>query len=1393
MGNYNPHVPQILGQEWVPIRDEDLQYNPFANSFERGHAFTLPTEQQVSQARFYCHQLPQANVRNRLPTVSVYPKGQEDRSGPVRSVIIPCSAGGVTGNSGVVFFQPYFTQTASMAEAMYSAADAFNYLHMNSTPPPPQPTTRVSFFFATSDFSELLGDKRILGVNFLLEYKIFTATLTEGPNWGTQVWVSNNTLSNFPENGTPGIYQFPTIFTVADPIHISILNRIRLGDANPSLNVTTNFVASYSPFIQQWTYGELLRFEESDPNRIFMYLVQPSASSDVLASGPSAHIGYAGLEVFYCNETRVAFGTTRKNGPAVGATFSEVSAQKYVKGANYVLLRDPTGNLDPVLPAGDYTVTLSESNSGDALLSLENPQGIPLLNESRQLYEIPTHPGVQVNLPFPLNEEIIGTQLTAESTDLLPQISLHTTGGVSLNPVHVYGRQSAGQVFLDIDVEQIIDDGVIDTPTEWPWVRYYARRFGETGAALLLSSPDLTEVGNSVEITPGDFDLLDEIVDGWKEVTLRFPNPPIMGGGTQPTWRWTALGEAAGNRWEILGATAPAASGTPYFQAAGLTFPKVDSTQVLDGSTYGQPTDGATVLETWLPHYGPYVVFSSDPDPSSDAVLIFGQDMPQVTGFTVTQMSQPVSGIGQNCGLDPCGIPTAIAYNQLSWTGAPATLEDSFSRIVASGWGDNPDYPNSVWSGDTASMFVDGTSGFITTVVPDSSLATNNIEGERNQELYFEFSWPQIIPDSGTSNIITRCIAWMRRSGAGLGFNGYRFILDFEGDGTGGMTITKFLGGGPSTLVGTSDDVPELSWNPTIGSSFWKFRARVTDFNIGSASPYTDVRMKAWRASDQEPDHWQLIMFDSAPLSGTGGTIAIGTQSGISSGTDIISPAVVDMGVDNIQFSGINPSFYEIQRRDELTDWHTIMRTEDPFVVSFKDYEARIGIETEYRIRRLSVYEFPGPWSETVTITTPSPGLSGSCLSDAHVLVFSSNERQDGSCNLAYSMAWESRVTEDFAFAESGFVQLQPMYNKNFFTAFHSTERGGESFQRDLLVQAAAIAPETLGDFTSLRDMAWEDIPYVCVRDEDGNRWFATVGVPSGSVTNRRKLYIAQVQVAEVTDTPSPADPADPLVAGRGSSDENADIVCDVIMVSDLYSRAVSGGWGTADIGGAYSDPTGASVAVYSVDGSSGLITLDSINDDGTQLLATLDLVQCEITYNLDYTSAPVTGGTLTSIAYFRADPALATFGKVEFDIDLATNTVTRISLSTDSGLVQSVVVSKPHTDGVPYSIKIRSTTSQSVKIWSSNTLEPASFDLSVTNPVFAGMQGAVGLAGQLTGSATSFALEYDNLLVTSCEPDAQPGDFICEDEVAEDSFARVEASGWGSADLGGAWTDGGL
>ncbi len=122
-------------------------------------------------------------------------------------------------------------------------------------------------------------------------------------------------------------------------------------------------------------------------------------------------------------------------------------------------------------------------------------------------------------------------------------------------------------------------------------------------------------------------------------------------------------------------------------------------------------------------------------------------------------------------------------------------------------------------------------------------------------------------------------------------------------------------------------------------------------------------------------------------------------------------------------------------------------------------------------------------------------------------------------------MQWESDPSEDFTLPEGDAVTFQPMYGRDGAVAFHGTERGLETFSRTLLIQAAAIDPVRLADTKTLRDLAWADLPYVCVRDDIGDRWLANVRVPAVTARLNRTKYMSRVDIVEVTTTPAAVDP----------------------------------------------------------------------------------------------------------------------------------------------------------------------------------------------------------------------------------------------------------------------------
>lgn len=886
MANYNPHLPTILGNEFAPIRNEDILYTGVVNNIERGYSFKTTGSRTLTTGQFYMNDFPSAYTASNVYTINVYPKDNEDHSGPINSVVIPCNNGGISGN-GASFFD-----ATTVAEALKdpSAGSDINVQFGTST------GAQISMFFAVNQYANILNGKRILGVNFLYAAdQITTGDLTDttAQSCSLQVYLRHDAFI--------GTWQYPDLFggtalatfrNQGNRFIPNEINRIALGDTNMFFNGTGNGVSLSS--CMPWTYTDLLKFEATFAGtRLFMWGTTNGFFSTV---APLWGLTYAALEVIYCEEQRVACGSGLFTASGQASTSTNFNL-----GTNLINMRTFNGSLNPVLAANtDYTVTLMRSNVGDQILAgggltasvTTGPEAS--LNALREYYPMTNLPAIEVDIPAPPTPDIDGQVFTKQTTAIIPQVTLNTSGG-PLSEVHVYGRQAVAQVYGAVTATQRLEDSTIaNGNTRFPQVRFYARRFGVTTVSLTLEQVFI--VGPTVSITPADFDLLPTIIDGWKEVTLTFANAvvPVMGAGSFPTWRWQATGEVAGNRWEILGAVAPALSGVP-----GNDLNLAPTAQVLSGSTYGAPVSGAAMLLSWVPGYAP-PVSGTTADGTSDAVILFSQDPPAVSGFTLTPSTQTLTGIGLNCGLNPGFIPTAITYNRLTWTQLSST------SIAATGFGS-----------------------------------------------------------------------------------------------------------------------------------------------------------------------------------------------------------------------------YEIQRMDTIdTDWQTIMLATSITASGFNDYEARVGILSSYRIRCNNYYNFHGPWSSTLTSTITSPGVSGTSIDGTtHILAFTTNSQQSGASNLAYALGWEGEVSEDFNFPESGGQVYQAMYNRDFITVFRPLERGGTNFTRTLLVQAAAIAVPTLEDFVSLRDMAWASVPFICVRDEAGNRWFANVSVPSGTVQRGRRLYMAPINVVQVTDTPTPVNP----------------------------------------------------------------------------------------------------------------------------------------------------------------------------------------------------------------------------------------------------------------------------
>lgn len=1081
---YNFYKPHILGQEWVPIREDnggDISYLPQGTQ-EFGNSFTLYQSRLIQDARVFSKE-----PKTGFTMVNIYPEEDIQSMGPVRSVLIPVNNSAMTGTSFA------FTGGSDGAECLLTMHDS-KYVSM---PIAVNSTTTSGYFrayFGVNQYAQLLNGKRILAVNFLYaqstRFETVVETFTPSANSEIEMTIRLSLLNQFTsspelaalnaEGTNPGVIDNRLYGYTVDTDSIDLIEIFRVNSGNMCFRSTV-------PLTTPWTYTELQRFEISATDRLAVQFdwTTNRGDSTTTATGVTNRLHYLAMEVIYCEETRVASGILG-TGPILSTSSQNPEA---VIVPMYTI---PNRAANPPLTAGSYVATVESASPADAFVLSQEYQSWQIKG-LRELYPIPSFNSYQISVPTPLDDTIDDKTVTVTNTVVVPQLTLHTTGGAVLTEVHPYGDQAKAQVYGSVTATQQILDSGISPSRSYPWVRFYARRFGETAASLRVDSPSSFPTAFAT-IAPNEFDDLPAIVDGWKEVTLSITNAPTMGTGANPTWRFSAANEEAENRWEVLGAAAPAISATP-----GNLLNQFPTVALLGPATYGAPVSGSQVNLGWVPGISPYVS-GTTADPQADAVLIFSTNPETPLSLAVSPTSMALAPVDDDCGVTEACIPSALSYNQLSWAPVSGASFDSFNRIAASGWG-STDVGQAWTAGGTiplANYLVNGSYG--QAIHPANSSSDSRMLADVKTP-YVEISADFNVdtdPTNGTFPIIFGARATDSD-------NHVRAVVSTATTGTMTLLISKRVAAVTTTIASA------VTLQAIFSTQAWytvKFRAGEGVYMA-----------KAWPRDEPEPTFWQVVASDSTVPFGTN-VIVGATQNSTTAGATTVS-------FENFEAQSTDFGAIEIQRYDPVDgEFNTIMLSTNAATTGFSDYEARVDQQSVYRIRQRNAYDFAGLWSTQVTGTIPSPGVTGASTS---LMLFTSNYLQDGSLNLAYSAEWEGRPIEQFRWSEADQVTLQMMYGKNFPTAFHALERGGEAFSRNILVGAAGI-PETVkaNGFRDLRDMAWASAPYICVRDELGNRWYSLVTVPEGSrrrMVSKGHLLIATVNVVEVTETPYPVDP----------------------------------------------------------------------------------------------------------------------------------------------------------------------------------------------------------------------------------------------------------------------------
>lgn len=305
MGVFNPNAPHILGQEWVPIRDELLTLDAFR---ETGYKFTTTGSRVVTQGRFYLGTKGLATIApfNPIFQMSVYPDGMEVETGPIERVVIPVMSGAIAGTTTMTEATVQGSLSSPLGASVVALGDAGT----------------VDVRFNTTAYSVLLQGKRILRANI-----IGTASGSE----------DSTTLDT--QLATPNIGYFLEPISVAkdDIFEFSV----SLGEISPFW--TTGVIVP--GFLYPWRYSELARFSTTGGS--------PGITATLSHGGPTnsnIDLYWVALELFYCNETRVAVGARE---------FGDFGNDGFQFGQNQIILRDNSLNFPVTLPPGVYTVTLN--------------------------------------------------------------------------------------------------------------------------------------------------------------------------------------------------------------------------------------------------------------------------------------------------------------------------------------------------------------------------------------------------------------------------------------------------------------------------------------------------------------------------------------------------------------------------------------------------------------------------------------------------------------------------------------------------------------------------------------------------------------------------------------------------------------------------------------------------------------------------------------------------------------------------------------------------------------------------------------------------------------------------------------------------------------------------
>jgi PKD repeat protein len=195
------------------------------------------------------------------------------------------------------------------------------------------------------------------------------------------------------------------------------------------------------------------------------------------------------------------------------------------------------------------------------------------------------------------------------------------------------------------------------------------------------------------------------------------------------------------------------------------------------------------------------------------------------------------------------------------------------------------------------------------------------------------------------------------------------------------------------------------------------------------------------------------------------------------------------------------------------------------------------------------------------------------------------------------------------------------------------------------------------------------------------------------------------------------------------------------LYAQDSFARTVANGWGSANLGGAWS----ASGSAYTVAAGVGATALATAGSGASTFLNGVSKSDTDVQVSVTTDKAPTGGGIyvyvigrrITGQGDYRAKVQLVSSGAVKVSLTRTSST------GVETDLTSATVAGLTYVPGTSLRVRLQVTgtgpTSLRAKVWVAGTTEPAAWAVSATDAT-AGLQaaGSVGVGDYLSGSATN-------------------------------------------------------